>query len=137
MSNRPQALVVLIVVLSFLLFGCARGQNFLPTSPSPLSDIVDFWDFGQVREGDVLEHEFIFENTTERDLQIKDVNTSCGCAVSDVKKRLLVVGESTPLDVKFNSKGYSGQVKQYIYVITDDPEESISKYVIKGTVLKE
>ena len=134
MLGRPQVSVILIAMISCLFFGCAGGQKSLPTSPSPLSDIADFWDFGQVREGDVLKHEFIFENITERELQIKDVNTSCGCTVSDVKKRLLSVGESTSLDVEFNSKGYSGVVKQHIYVITDDPEEPISKFVVKGTV---
>jgi len=136
MSGRPQASVVLIAILSCMFLGCAGGQKSRPTSPLPVSDIADLWDFGQVREGDVLKHEFIFENTTGRDLQIKDVNTSCGCAVSDVKKRMLTVGESTSLDVKFNSKGYSGEVKQYIYVITDDPEEPLSKFVIKGKVVK-
>jgi len=136
MVSRPQASVVLIAILSCLFFGCARGQKSLPTSAVPVSDIVDFWDFGQVKEGDILKHEFIFENITERDLEIKDVNTSCGCTVSDVKKRMLSVGESTPLDVEFSSKGYSGEVKQQIYVITDDPEEPLSKFVISGKVIK-
>ncbi len=136
MASRLQVSVVSIAVLSCLLFGCAGAEKSQAPSPSPLSDIADVWDFGQVKEGDVLKHEFIFENTTERSLEIKDVNTSCGCTASDVKKRKLSIGESTPLDVKFNSKGYSGQVKQHIYVITDDPEEPLSKFVIKGRVIK-
>lgn len=134
MVSRPQASVVLIAILSCLFFGCASGEK--STRASLDSEIADFWDFGQVKEGDILKHEFIFENTTERDLEIKDVNTSCGCTVSDVKKRMLSVGESTPLNVEFNSKGYSGEVKQQIYVITDDPEEPLSKFVISGKVIK-
>ena len=48
------------------------------------------WDFGRVKAGDVLKHEFIFKNDSKKTLTIKDVNTSCGCTVSEIKDKSLL-----------------------------------------------
>ncbi len=94
------------------------------------------WDFGVVKEGQVLQHDFIIKNESTRELNIKDVNTSCGCTVSKVKNKTLKPQESTLVEVKFNSKGYSGKVKQYVYVNTDSLDNPLLRYIITAEVVK-
>ncbi len=94
------------------------------------------WDFGKVKEGEVLEHGFIFKNESKVVINIKDINTSCGCTISEVKKKRLLPGETTIIGVKFNSKGYSGAVTQYVYMNTDVIDNSIIRYIIKAEVGK-
>jgi len=94
------------------------------------------WDFGQVKEGGVSKHNFILENGSGKTLTIKDVNTSCGCTVSKVEKKILLPGEATTISVQFISKGYSGAVKKYVYVHTDSLDNPILRFIIKADVVK-
>jgi len=97
---------------------------------------ADTWDFGQIKQGMVVTHTFTLKNESSKPLNIVSVNTSCGCTVSEVKKKVLVPQESTALDVKFNSKGYSGAVQQFVYVNTDDLDKPIVRFIIKANVTK-
>jgi len=125
--------IVLLLFLVFFLTGCHLPQNNLidrPKAEDPYS-----WDFGQARQGVVLRYNFVLKNESKNILNIKEINTSCGCAVSQVKKKTLLPGESTLIEVKFDTKGYSGVVQQYIYVHTDNLENPILKFTIKAEVL--
>jgi len=111
------------------------------------------WDFGKVKEGKVLKHAFILKNESKNVLEIIGVHTSCGCTVSRVKKSRLSPGESTTLDVEFDSKGYSGPTQQYVYLNTDSLDasiplsingernrtidKSIIRFIIKANVVRE
>ncbi|MCX5702658.1 MAG: DUF1573 domain-containing protein [Candidatus Omnitrophica bacterium] len=94
------------------------------------------YDFGQVKEGEVLKHNFILKNESQNLLTIKDLNTSCGCTGSKAEKRSLLPGETTSIEVQFNTKGYSGQIQQYVYVQTDNIDNPVLKYIIKAEVIK-
>ena len=94
------------------------------------------WDFGQVKEGGVLTHKFTLRNESAKILNIKDVSTSCGCTASEVKKKLLLPQEETEIEVKFNTKGYAGPTKQFVYLNTDSIEQPIIKLIIKAEIIK-
>jgi hypothetical protein len=94
------------------------------------------WDFGKIKEGQIPKHEFILKNESNKPLNIKEVNTSCGCTASEVKKRNLFPGESTLIDVSFDSKGYFGPTQQFIYVHTDSLDNPVIRYIIKADVVK-
>jgi hypothetical protein len=119
-----------LLMIFFLISGCRaeQGDNILKDAYT--------WDFGVVKEGEVLKHEFILKNESAKTLSIKEVSTSCGCAASEVKKEVLLPGESTALEVRFKSKGYSGAVKQFVYVTTDNLDNMFIKYIIKANVVK-
>ena len=127
-------LFILFLFMSFSLTGCsAQTQNL-----SEKKEVADpyVWDFGQVKQGEVLKHNFILKNESQKILNIKDVNTSCGCTVSKVEKKTLLPQESTPIEVEFKTQGYSGGVKQYIYVHTDNLDKPILRFIIKAEVVK-
>lgn len=94
------------------------------------------WHFGEVEAGRVLEHEFVIENKSKRQINITSVNTSCGCTVSQVEKTSLLPGEQTPISVSFKTKGYSGDVKQSVFVHTDDPRQPVIRYVVKARIVR-
>ncbi|OGX40135.1 MAG: hypothetical protein A2984_03450 [Omnitrophica WOR_2 bacterium RIFCSPLOWO2_01_FULL_41_12] len=122
---------VLFAILIFLFLGCASA----PVKSGPAEP--ETWDFGRVKEGLVLKHDFVIRNTSKETLNIQKVHTSCGCTTSGVKKKTILPGEKTFIEVQFNSKGYSGPVQQHIYVNTDSLDNPILKFIIKAEVVKE
>ncbi|MDD2703304.1 MAG: DUF1573 domain-containing protein [Candidatus Omnitrophica bacterium] len=106
-----------------------------PPAPLPEGDAAS-WDFGVIPAGQIVKHEFTLTNTSRMPLAISAINTSCGCAVPEVKKRSLSPGENTVIEVSFNSTGYSGSVEQYIFVHTDRADNPVLKFTIKAEVVK-
>ena len=95
------------------------------------------WDFGKVKQGVVLKHDFILKNETNDILGINNIHTSCGCTASESAKKSLMPQENTAITVSFNSKGYSGAVTQFVYVHTDNADLGIIKFTIKAQVIKD
>ena len=95
------------------------------------------WDFGKVKQGTVLKHDFILKNETSDILGIVNIHTSCGCTASESAKKSLMPQESTAITVSFNSQGYSGPVTQFVYVHTDNTDLAVIKFTIKAQVVKE
>ena len=95
------------------------------------------WDFGRVRPAQVLTHTFMLKNETGQPLTIKDISTSCGCTAFRATKTLLAPGESTAIEVTFNTKGYSGHTSQFVYVYTDALNNSVIKFTVTATITME
>lgn len=112
---------------SFFIFQLAFAED-KPVDPHE-------WDFGKIKQEQILKHDFVFKNETAAALNITGINTSCGCTASSADKKSLKPGESTAISVTFNSKKYSGEIKQYIYVNTDNADSPITKFVIKAQVI--
>lgn len=94
------------------------------------------WDFGKVKQEQALKHDFVFKNDTADILNIISVHTSCGCTASSADKKSLKPNESTQISVTFKTKNYLGEVKQYIYVNTDNTDSPVTKFIIKAQVAK-
>lgn len=94
------------------------------------------FDFGKVREGEISSHVFALRNDSGKNLDIKDINTSCGCTVSKIDNKHLKPGESALIEIRFDSKGYSGAVQQFVYVTTNSLDKPVIRYIIKVEVGK-
>jgi hypothetical protein len=126
-------LIFLLLFFAFALTGCSQPlQNIV--DKSPIEDAYS-WDFGKAKEGEILKHNFLLKNDSTKPLKIQSINTSCSCTVSKVKKKTLLQGESTYIEVEFNTKGYSGLNEQYIYVQTDNLDNPILRFIIKAEIL--
>lgn len=131
--------ILLILVMIFSLASCyANNSAKIQGEAANAGKMVDPFtlDFGKVKQGEILKHNFTLKNDSSKTLNIKDVNTSCGCTASKIAKKILQPGESTVIDVSFKSKGYKGQVTQFIYVNTDNPEKPTIRFTIKAEVVK-
>jgi hypothetical protein len=80
------------------------------------------WDFGKIKQGEAVSHEFIFRNEGNAPLRISRVTTSCGCTAALVSEKEILPGKEGRLKVTFDSHGYSGKVIKYIYFESNDPK---------------
>jgi hypothetical protein len=83
----------------------------------------DTWDFGLVKQGDTLNHEFVFRNAGQAVLNIRNVETSCGCTAALITENKLEPGKQGRLKVSFSTAGYGGQVTKFVYLDSDDPDQ--------------
>jgi hypothetical protein len=132
-----RVLLVLLLIFSFVsCYGSNSGKK--PAKAPAEAKTVDPFtlDFGRIKQGEVVKHGFTLKNDSATVLNIKSVNTSCGCTISKSQKNKLEPGESTVIEVSFNSKGYSGPVTQYVYVNTDSADNPLVRFTIKAEVVK-
>jgi hypothetical protein len=131
-------LCIFFLFLPFTLSSCYSQNSEVIKSDRDKPETGDpfLWDFGKVKRTGILTHSFIIKNNFNQILNIKKVNTSCGCTASEVKKKTLMPGEDTLLEVRFDTKGYSGPTQQYIYVHTDNLDNPILRFTIKADVVK-
>ncbi len=92
------------------------------------------WDFGNVKQGETLKHEFIFKNAGDAVLNIKSVETSCGCTVALVSKKQLGPGQEGRVKITFSTAGYGGKVYKVIYLDSDDPSQPRVQFSITANI---
>lgn len=81
------------------------------------------FDFGKVKEGDVVSHTFKFINNGKTTLDIKDIKTSCGCTAALVSNKKIEPGKDGTIKVDLNTKNRDGRMSRTITVSSNDPEE--------------
>ena len=80
------------------------------------------YDFGQLTEGDTVEHTFAFTNTGEFPLIINNITASCGCTTPEWPREPVAPGGKSSIRVRFNSRGKMGQQNKTITVFANtDP----------------
>ncbi len=92
-------------------------------------------DFGQIIQGERVEHTFIVKNTGDKNLIMKSVTATCGCTVPDYDKAPIAPGETGKIKVTFDSNNREGQQNKTITVIANTEPDS-HKLVITGNVVK-
>lgn len=108
----------------------------LPLDTNALARIVfeePEYDFGEVREGDIVEHAFAFRNTGKVPLSILNARSSCGCTVPDWPKDPIPPGGNGVIKARFNTEGKTQEQKKAIVVTANTyPNETI--VILKGKV---
>jgi hypothetical protein len=94
------------------------------------------YDYGKIVQDSVVTTIFVITNEGNDILKINDVKTSCGCTAVVVGENELKPGESTEIEVSFDSKGRTGKQNKTITVSTNDPDNSIIKLTFTGNVIK-
>ena len=81
-------------------------------------------DFGNIKQGDVVEYDFEYSNTGKSDVVITQAQASCGCTVPDYNTDPIAPSKSAMMKVKFNSDGKNGfQHKTVLVKNTGNPGE--------------
>ena len=115
-------------------------EDFSKLTPEQLANApvvtfdADSYDFGNIKQGDKVDHTFTIKNTGKNDLIIRNVRSSCGCTAVTPAKTVIPSGESVPLKVEFNSQGKRGRQSKTITVITNDPKNPTSTLRITSNV---
>ena len=91
------------------------------------------FDFGTINEGDIVDHTFKFTNTGDAPLVISSAKGSCGCTVPSPPKEPIAPGESSEIQVKFNSRGKKN-IQNKTVTITANTEKGKEVIRIKANV---
>jgi hypothetical protein len=128
--KKKQAVIILCWILTALSVCNAKKHN------GPRLEIKEaVFDFGERDQGTKVFHPFSFKNTGSKNLEIKEVRSTCGCTVGDVNKRILKPGDTASVLITFNTEGYRGKVKKKIKIFTNQKEDPEKTIEIKGVVL--
>ena len=78
-------------------------------------------DLGEIREDEPVETKFSLINAGSDQLIIHKVRFSCGCTTSSFSTpKTLYPGEACELPVKFNPKGFVGEIIRELTLVTND-----------------
>ena len=123
-----------IALLPFLVSAIclAQGQG----RPRLVLDAPDH-DFGQIAPDTVVRHRFKVSNAGDADLTISRLVPGCGCTSVLAGKGTLAPGESTELEVAFNTAGESGGVRKSVQVASNDPVQPVQTLFFEAKVMPE
>lgn len=93
------------------------------------------FDFGEVKEGDLVEKEFDFTNAGKSDLIIRKIKASCGCTTVEPADKVVKPGKSSSFKASVRTNGFSGRIAKTVNVITNDPVNPSITIRITGNVL--
>jgi hypothetical protein len=93
------------------------------------------FDFGDRSVGEMVDAFFDLENQGDADLEIGEINLSCGCTKAEVALRTLPPGQKTRLTAKLDtSKKGHGEHRFSIRVHSNDPERPIYTLTLSGSI---
>ncbi|MEM6736389.1 MAG: DUF1573 domain-containing protein [Bacteroidota bacterium] len=95
------------------------------------------FDFGDISQGDKVEHVFEFENTGNEPLILSDVRTTCGCTAPEWPREPIVPGTKAKLKVRFNSTGKMGVQNKVITVMSNAVNSPARVKIITNVLPKE
>ena len=92
------------------------------------------YNFGTIKEGEVVEHLFKFTNNGQAPLVISNITASCGCTSPDWSKAPVMPGEEGFVKVVFNSAAKSGAQAPTVS-IQANTNPNVTRLQMKGTVI--
>jgi len=92
------------------------------------------FNFGNIEQGEVIEHDFHFKNEGKETLLIRKMRTTCGCTASSPSSTEIAPGDEGIIHVTFNSRAKRGKQLQTVTVITNDPVKPTQYLRMAGTV---
>jgi Protein of unknown function (DUF1573) len=119
-------------ILTFLVLfvSAAFAQEAKPQAPVIKADgpVITLekntHDFGDIYQGDVVEHTFKFTNTGNQPLLITNIQTSCGCTTPQWPRDPIMPGGKGELKVGFNSTGKMGKQIKVLPIISNSATEA-------------
>ena len=150
-NNRTSFLKVLAFgLIIYLVFSCDQdpskkinAENVQATEQriekvfdsAEIEFDFDSYDFGEVKDGEVVEVNFNFTNTGNSDLIIFDASASCGCTVPEYPQNINIKpGQSDKLKVRFDTADKPGkQIKSVTLTTNTNSGKKIIR--ISGFVL--
>jgi hypothetical protein len=127
----------LLFLAAFIVLAKA-GFSQTPATPAPSADVaVITWDsqsfdFGKIKQGTPVSHEFKFTNTGKVPLIITNVSASCGCTTPDWTKAMVPPGQSGFVKATFNAAALAPFNKTVTVVANTEPGST--QLIIKGEV---
>lgn len=105
-----------------------------PTGIPRLEISVRTHDFGSVRQGERVRHDFILANTGTAPLEIIDVKPACGCTTADEWTRTIPPGSTGTIPLQLDTAQFVGPIAKTITVLSNDPAHPKQELELKVEV---
>jgi len=110
----------------------APAENLKPATEVKWQETTH--NFGDIKKGVPVTHDFTFVNTTSETIVISNVKASCGCTATNYTKTPIKPGETGFVSAKFNAAA-AGAFSKTVRVNFNEGEKPVT-LVIKGKVLE-
>jgi hypothetical protein len=104
------------------------------TNAPKIAFATNKWDFGKIKQGELVKHDFVFTNTGTADLLILSVKPGCGCTTAGSWDTNVPPGKTGSIPLQFNSAGFSGNVMKSATVTCNDPTTPVSALSLGANV---
>ncbi|MBI3186734.1 MAG: DUF1573 domain-containing protein [Gammaproteobacteria bacterium] len=116
----PRSDLLIVLILLFTPGVASSELNTKPSGADVTTPAIEkesgyfeldsrFFDFGQLVEGDVVKHAFLFKNTGPGNVKLVNISSSCGCTTTnDAVLREYAPGESGELEVVVDTRDKKG-----------------------------
>jgi hypothetical protein len=126
LTKHQNTMRTAILMAFFCLSGAgAAAQQASGEQPAaPVNDLefnVTEHDFGDIRQGDIVEFSFEFTNRSEQPLIISQVVATCGCTAPEWTREPVAPGARGNITIRFNSQGRLGRQHKIIAVRSNAP----------------
>lgn len=125
---RRSYISLVLVASTFLVPAAAlQAQPNLVLEPTSL-------DFGTMTQRQTRDATVTLSNTGDATLEITKVDATCGCTVPELSITRLDPGQSTVMQVQFNSQQFQGKQLKYLKIYTDSPRQRVIDYLVQATI---
>ena len=134
----------ILAIALFLFIASANAQDTkAPATATPavpenknapdMKFDIETYDFGTIKQGDKVTHDFEFVNTGKEPLVISEAHGSCGCTVPQWPKEPVAKGSKGLIHVEFNSTGKMGMQDKTV-TISSNAKTGQKVLHLKGNV---
>lgn len=135
-------LIIILVILGVAVYGYIKSVPGIKNNSARLPKIEitpEFFDFGIIEYGKIVEFGFKIKNLGNEPLEIKRVATSCACTSAKAALEIINPGQETNLKVTYNTGAMSGshgkgKQERIIYVKSSDPVNPQEEIMIQAYV---
>ncbi len=92
------------------------------------------YDFDKIIGGEVLKYMFVFTNVGNQVLEIKDIQSTCGCTTSETWARRVEPGKTGSIPIELFTVNYSGRIEKSLTVLCNDTNQPEVTLRIQGLV---
>lgn len=128
----------LSIGLFFVRVAFAQSAVQIPANPSENAPIINFtqkeYDFGDIKQGDIVEHTFQFKNTGKQPLIIAGVQTTCGCTATKWSNQPIMPDAFGSITVQFNSSGKQG-IQNKVVTVKSNASNQVERVIVKANIL--
>lgn len=101
--------------------------------PKAVADKLEH-DFGVMEVAEERKYKFVLRNKGKAVLELKKGTTTCMCAVSELARSKIPVGESVEIEIAWKPTSLGEAFEQRVTIYTNDPENQEITLTVRGRV---
>lgn len=119
---------------SLLVVALVGALGVAPAAAQVLKIDPTSIDLGAMGQQEIRDIRVNLTNEGAGQLEINDLEADCGCTVPHLGVRFLAPGETTVMDIQFDSKLFVGPVLKTVRVHSNDSSQPVREILISATV---